>query len=93
MMEGSIHVKRFIFSVLVSGQQLTQIKTFRVRIRRHVERITLCFSNTKESAIKMIFHHERSYFLCPLVMERITLKIANGKDSSGISIKSADIRS
>ena len=41
MMEGSIGMKLFSFSVLVSGQQLTQIKTFRVRIRRHVERITL----------------------------------------------------
>ena len=53
MMKGSIGMKPFSFSVLVSGQQLTQIKTFRVRIRRHVERITLWLSNTKESAVKL----------------------------------------
>ena len=51
MMEGSVGVKLFSCSVLDSGQQLTQIKTFRVRIRRHVKRVTLWFTNTKESAI------------------------------------------
>ena len=57
MIEGSISMKLFSFSVLVSGQQLTQINTFRVRMRRHVERIALWFSNTKESAIKLIVQH------------------------------------
>jgi len=65
MMEGSIGVKLFSFPVLVIGQQLTQIKTFGVRIPRHVERITLWFSNTKDSAIKLIFNHGRYYFLHP----------------------------
>ena len=57
VMEGSICMELVSFCVLVCGQQLTQIKTFRVRIRCHVERITIWFTNTKKTAVHLISHH------------------------------------
>ena len=48
MMEGSIGMKHFSLSVLVSGQQLAQIKAFRVRMCRHVEPYNTLVQQHKE---------------------------------------------
>ena len=89
MMECSIGVKLFCCSVLVSGQQLTQIKTFRVRICGNVKRETLWFANTEESAIKLLCNLGRRYCLHPEIVEGILCKFSNRKVACWISIKRA----
>ena len=89
MMEGCICMKLFSFSVFVCGQQLTQTNTLGVGIRSHVERITIWFTNTKKSAVQLIFHHGRWKFLCPQVIEGIALKVTERNSACRISVQSA----
>ena len=68
------HDETFSFLVLVSVQQITQIEISAVRIRGYVERITLCFTNTKESADQLISSMEVTVFL-PTSNGRVQRKI------------------
>ena len=89
MMEGCICMKLFSFSVFVCGQQLTQTNTLGVGIRSHVKRITIWFTNTKKSAVHLIFHHGRWKFLYPQVIEGIALKVTERNSACRISVQSA----
>ena len=48
MVEGSIRLQLVSCFVLVCVQQLTQIKTFRIWIGSHIERITPCLGDALE---------------------------------------------
>ena len=90
MMEGSVGVKRFSFSVLVSGQQLTRIKTFRVRIRRHVEGIALLFGKQKGKCNQSDYPPWTMLFKNG---KKKTMLFKNGKKSPGALLPVLDFSS
>ena len=56
MMKACVRSKLILSSVLVSGQQLTQVMTFGVAIRRNVKRITFVFVGTVEWTLIFILN-------------------------------------
>lgn len=55
-MKACVRSKLILSSVLVSGQQLTQVVTFGVAMRRNVERITFVFVGTAEWILVFILN-------------------------------------
>lgn len=84
MVERSVRLKHVFGSVFVFGQHFTQMKTFRVRICRYIERKTPGFTETLQWAVQFIilnqergnFFRRQTFYPIPFEVSKVDMPIA-----------------